>query len=451
MEKKTYSLTEGPIFKSIVMFAFPLLLSNLFQQLYNSIDSAVVGKFSGSIALAAVGSTGSLINLLIGFFLGIATGTGVIYSMHYGAGHYDGLKRITDAAFFLSVAAGLVITVLGIAFARPMLNLMDMPEDVMEDAVIYLRIFLAGTVPNLVYNVGAGMIRAAGDSRRPLIYLMIGGAGNLVFDLIFVALFDMGAAGAALATVAAQLFSAVMVVRRMMLLPESYRFRPLKMRVERLALWDVLRISVPCGLQGSMFNISNLLVQAKINAFGAIAMAGVTAYSKIDGFVYMPTMALSLAVSTYVGQNIGAGRYNRVRRGIRVCVLLSGVIAALFGIIVMLTCRGLLGIFTDDDAAKDFAIQMMWYLAPFAWIYSITDALGGAMRGAGAATQVTVIAAVCICVFRIVWLFVMLRFFPSIRTVFICYPISWLLYTAVTFIYYLKGSTVKKAIGAAKV
>ena len=280
---------------------------------------------------------------------------------------------------------------------------------------------------------------------------MIGGAGNLVFDLIFVALFDMGAAGAALATVAAQLFSAVMVVRRMMLLPESYRFRPLKMRVERLALWDVLRISVPCGLQGSMFNISNLLVQAKINAFGAIAMAGVTAYSKIDGFVYMPTMALSLAVSTYVGQNIGAGRYNRVRRGIRVCVLLSGVIAALFGIIVMLTCRGLLGIFTDDDAAKDFAIQMMWYLAPFAWIYSITDALGGAMRGAGAATQVTVIAAVCICVFRIVWLFVMLRFFPSIRTVFICYPISWLLYTAVTFIYYLKGSTVKKAIGAAKV
>ena len=450
MEQKHLGLTEGPIFKSVVMFAFPLLLSNLFQQLYNSIDSAVVGSFSGSVALAAVGSTGSLINLLIGLFLGIATGTGVIYSMHYGAGHFEGLKRITDAAYFLSVAAGLLITVFGIIFAEPMLALMDTPEDVMRDAVVYLRIYLAGTVPNLVYNVGAGMIRAAGDSRRPLIYLMIGGLGNLVFDLVFVALFDMGAAGAAIATVAAQLFSAVMVVRRMMLLPESYRFRPLKMRVERLAVWDVLRISIPCGLQGSMFNISNLLVQAKINTFGSVAMAGVAAYSKIDGFVYMPTMALSLAVSTYVGQNIGAGRYERVGRGIRICVLLSGIIAALFGVTVILTCRGLLGIFTGDAAAQDFAVEMMWFLAPFAWLYAMGDVLGGAMRGAGAATQVTVISAACICAFRIVWLIVMLRLYPDIRTVFLCYPVSWVLNTSVTFIYYFKGSTVKKAMGAAK-
>lgn len=448
MKYKAVNLTEGPIVHSLVMFALPLLLSNLFQQLYNSIDSAVVGSYAGDIALAAVGSTAALINLLIGFFLGIATGAGVLYSMHYGAGDYVGLKKITDAAFILSILAALFITVVGIAFAPQMLRLMDMPDDVMPQAVVYLRIYLIGTVPNLVYNVGAGMIRAKGDSARPLIYLVISGVLNLILDLVFVAWLDMGASGAALATIMAQVLSAVLVVRNMTRLPEEFRFRPLHMRLDKVAVTDVVRISVPCGLQGSMFNISNLLVQAKVNSFGSVAMAGITAYSKIDGFIYMPVLALSLAVSTYVGQNIGAGHYERVKKGVRICVVLAVAVALVVGGAVILGFDPLMNLFTDDLDAREFAHQMMWYMAPFAWIFAFSDIFGGAMRGAGAATPVTVISALCICVFRIIWLTVLLKFFSDIKVVFLCYPASWLLSTCVMTFYYFRCSAMRSAIKA---
>lgn len=444
------SLTEGPITKNLIFFSIPLLLSNLFQQLYNSVDSAVVGSYAGDNALAAVGSTGSLINLLIGFFLGIATGTGVLYAMHYGARDFNGLKKLIDSALTLSVAVGVVISIVGILFAEQMLQWMDTPEEVMPYAVVYLRIVLGGTVFTMLYNVAAGMIRAEGDSTRPLIYLVAGGVVNLLMDLLLVALLDMGVAGAALATVFAQLVSTILTVRRLTKLPGEYRFRLRNIRVDKLAMWDITRISVPCGLQGSMFNISNLLVQAKINAFGAVAMAGITAYNKIDGFIYMPLMALSLAVSTYVGQNIGAGKYERVKKGIRVCLIMSVSAAVFMGGAVMLGCRPLLGLFTKVPEAQAYAIQMMWYMAPFAWVFAFSDILGGAIRGAGAAMKVTIISALCICVFRVLWLMILLRFFNDIRVVFLCYPVSWALSSFVMTLYYFKGSAIKKAITASK-
>lgn len=446
MQVKSVSLTSGSITKGLVLFSIPILLSNLFQQLYNSIDSAVVGSFAGDAALAAVGSTGSLINLLIGFFLGIATGAGILYAMHYGAGDYQGLKKLIDNALLLSVFAGAVISVVGIVFAEDMLLWMDTPEDVLQPAREYLQIYLGGTVITLVYNVGAGLIRAEGDSTRPLIYLIIGGITNLLLDLLFVAVFHMGAAGAAWATVLAQLVSAVLTVIHLTRLREEYRLRPGRMKLDKLSCWDITRISVPCGLQGSMFNISNLLVQAKINSFGSVAMAGVAAYSKIDGFIYMPLMALSLAVSTYVGQNIGAGQFARVKKGIRVCLLLAIGMGIAMGGTVLLTCDSLLGLFTKDPAAKEFALQMMWYMAPFAWTFTFSDVLGGAMRGAGDAMKVTVITALCICVFRVLWLPLMLHFIHDIRIVFLCYPISWLLCSTVMTIVYLKGPGVKRTI-----
>lgn len=446
MRSGSVSLTEGPITKSIIFFSVPILLSNLFQQLYNSIDSAVVGSFAGDAALAAVGSTGALINLLIGFFLGIATGAGILYAMHYGAEDWTGLKKLIDNALLLSILAGAVISVVGVVFAEPLLLWMDTPEDVLLPAKQYLQIYLGGTVITLVYNVGAGLIRAEGDSTRPLIYLVIGGVTNLLLDLIFVAWFKMGVVGAALATVLAQLVSAVLTVIHLTRLREDYRLRPLKMKPDRLSCWDITRISVPCGLQSSMFNISNLLVQAKINSFGSVAMAGVAAYSKIDGFIYMPLMALSLAVSTYVGQNIGAGQFTRVKKGIRVCLLLALGMGIVMGGAVMLSCDELLSLFTKDPAARDFALQMMWYMAPFAWIFCFSDVLGGAMRGAGDAVKVTVITAVFICVFRILWLSILLHFIHDIRIVFLCYPVSWLLCSGVMTGVYLKGPGVKRTI-----
>lgn len=443
---KQMSLTEGSITKGLILFAVPILLSNLFQQLYNSVDSMVVGNYVGSAALAAVGSTGSLINLLIGFFLGIATGTGVLYAMHYGAGDYPGLKKLIDCAMVLSVGVGVVISVLGIAFSRQMLVLMDTPDDVLDPANQYLRIYLAGTIITMIYNVGAGMLRAEGDSTRPLIYLVIGGVTNLILDLLLVAVFDMGVAGAAIATVAAQLVSAVLTVIRLTKLDARYRFRPLRMELNALTMWDIIRISVPCGLQSSMFNIANLLVQAKINSFGTAAMAGVTAYTKLDGFIYMPMNAMALAISTYVGQNIGAGKFSRIRKGIRVAMLSSLGATLVLEAAVLLFSAPLLDLFTDEPDAKTYALQMMLYLAPCNWLFIPSDVLGGAIRGAGQAMKVTIISAVCICVFRVIWLIVTLHFDHNIRYVFLCYPTSWLLSSAAMGIFYFKSAVIRKTL-----
>ncbi len=443
---KHMSLTEGSITKGLILFAVPILLSNLFQQLYNSVDSMVVGNYVGSAALAAVGSTGSLINLLIGFFLGIATGTGVLYAMHYGAEDYPGLKKLIDCAMVLSVGVGVVISVLGIAFSRQMLIWMDTPDDVLDPANQYLRIYLAGTIITLIYNVGAGMLRAEGDSTRPLIYLVIGGVTNLILDLLLVAVFDMGVAGAAIATVAAQLVSAVLTVIRLTKLDARYRFRPLRMELNALTMWDIIRISVPCGLQSSMFNIANLLVQAKINSFGTAAMAGITAYTKLDGFIYMPMNAMALAVSTYVGQNIGAGRFSRIRKGIRVAILSSLGATLVLEAAVFLFSAPLLDLFTDEPDAKTYALQMMLYLAPCNWLFVPSDVLGGAIRGAGQAMKVTIISAVCICVFRVIWLIVTLHFDHDIRYVFLCYPTSWLLSSAAMGIFYFKSAVIRKTL-----
>lgn len=443
---KQMSLTEGSITKGLILFAVPILLSNLFQQLYNSVDSMVVGNYVGSAALAAVGSTGSLINLLIGFFLGIATGTGVLYAMHYGAEDYPGLKKLIDCAMVLSVGVGVVISVLGIVFSRQMLVLMDTPNDVLDPANQYLRIYLAGTIITMIYNVGAGMLRAEGDSTRPLIYLVIGGVTNLILDLLLVAVFDMGVAGAAIATVAAQLVSAVLTVIRLTKLDARYRFRPLHMELNALTMWDIIRISVPCGLQSSMFNIANLLVQAKINSFGTAAMAGVTAYTKLDGFIYMPMNAMALAISTYVGQNIGAGKFSRIRKGIRVAMLSSLGATLVLEAAVLLFSAPLLDLFTDEPDAKTYALQMMLYLAPCNWLFIPSDVLGGAIRGAGQAMKVTIISAVCICVFRVIWLIVTLHFDHNIRYVFLCYPTSWLLSSAAMGIFYFKSAVIRKTL-----
>ncbi len=450
MRSSALSLTNGSITKGIISFSIPILISNLFQQLYNSIDTAVVGSFAGQTALAAVGSTGSLINLLIGFFLGIATGAGVLYAMYYGSEDHRSLKKLIDTALILGVICGVFITIVGIVFARPLLLMMDCPDDVLPEATEYLRVYLAGTVITIIYNISAGMIRSEGDSTRPLIYLVISGVSNLILDLLFVAVFHMGVVGAALATVIAQAIAAVLTVIRLMKLDERYRLRFSTMRPDKLMCMKLIRVSVPCGLQGSMFSISNLLVQAKINSFGSIAMAGIAAYSRIDGFVYMPMMALTMAISTYVGQNIGAGKLYRVKKGIGVCIVITCVLSISMGVLVFIFSKSLIGLFTSDASAQAYAIQMMHYMVPFAWVFGFCDILGGAIRGSGDTVKVTIITALCICLFRIVWLIPLLHFFNDIRIVFLCYPVSWILSSIVMSVYFFKGSKLWKDIRAVK-
>lgn len=448
MKRASVNLTEGSITKAIVEFSIPILLTNLLQQLYNSIDSAVVGKFCGDAALAAVGSTGALINLLIGFFLGLATGAGVLYAMYYGAGDHKSLKKLIDSAMTLAVIIGVFTTIVGTVFTRQLLGMMDMPEEALGPSEEYLRIYMAGTIITLIYNVGAGLIRAEGDSVRPLIYLAIGGVGNLGMDLLAVAVLDMGVAGAAWATVFAQAITAVLVVIRLCRLNPDYAFRPLNIRPDRLTVWDVVRISVPCGLQSAMYNISNLLVQIKINSFGTAAMAGITAYGKLDAFVYMPMAALSLAISTFVGQNIGAGRYDRMKKAIIVTLLMSIGCALTISGLVAYFYRPLVHIFTDDEQAIAFGRSMLGYLLPVVWFYSFVDIFSGAIRGSGQTVSVTIICALMICVFRVVWLEVLLPLYNDIRVVFLCYPISWVLCGLALIWFYFRRSTLHKAIVA---
>ncbi len=444
--KTANSLTEGSIWKGLLFFAIPIMLSNLLQQLYNTIDSAVVGTWAGSGALAAVGSTGALINLLVGFFLGISTGAGVIYATYFGAKDEKNLHRVIDNSFILAVGAGVILTIVGVVFSPQLLRLMNTPEDVMDLAVTYLRIYFGGIIVMLVYNVGAGLIRAGGDSRRPLYYLIISGLLNLVLDILFVAIFGMGVAGAAWATVISQACSAVLVTIHMMRLPKSCRLDLLNIRFDKAASVQIIKLAIPCGIQASMFNIANLLVQTKINSFGSVAMAGVAAYTKIDGFIYTPTQAISLAVSTYVGQNIGAGKTERAKKGVNRAVILALCTSIALGGIVLLLGNHLLHMFTSDEDAVSFGLQMMHVMASTCWIFAPADILSGAMRGAGAATQVTVINALCICLFRILFLTFVLPFYMNISFLFLVYPMSWILCTFCVVIYYRKGNWMKNTV-----
>lgn len=385
MKNKIENLTEGVIWKKIVLFAIPIMLSNLLQQLYNACDSAVVGNFAGSEALAAVGSTGALINLLVGFFLGISTGTGVIFSRYFGADDEKKLLDVMNAAVMLSIICGIFIMIIGLIWTTDLLKIMHCPEDVINLATTYLRIYLLGMVGMLVYNVGSGIIRACGDSKHPLYYLMFSGILNLILNLIFVAGFNMGVAGSALATAISQFFSAFLVIMNLVRIPYSYRLNIRKIKFNKETAKQIIKISVPCGLQSSMFNISNMIVQIKINDFGSVAMAGCAAYEKIDGFLYMPMMALGLSISTFVGQNIGAGKYERIKKGVNVCLVLSVIMTMIGSAIVLLTGGRLLNVFTDNEEVKNIGILMMFILAPFTWTHSFTEILGGAIRGAGSA------------------------------------------------------------------
>ena len=446
MKPKAINLTEGNVTKNLLLFAIPILLSNLFQQLYNAVDTMVVGKFAGSIALAAVGSTSALICLLIDFFLGIATGAGILYAMHYGAGDYKGLKKLIDSSVIIAITVSIVIMAIGIGFSDKLLSMMNIPGEVLGEAKDYFVIYLYGTLPMLIYNIGAGLIRAEGDSSRPLIYLVISGVINMIVDIVLVAGFDLGTKGAAWATVASQIIAAILVMIRLTKLNDIYAWRPLKMQPDKLTIWDITRISVPCGLSHTMFNFANLIIQTKINSFGAIAMAGTAAYNKIDSFMYMPMSALCLATSTFVGQNVGAGKFSRIKEGIKASAI-AGVLATFtLMAIVFVFFKPLMSLFTADEEVISYARIMMLYLVPFTWIYAIADTLTGAIRGAGQATQVTVILAITICVCRLAWLAIALPIKNEINIVFMSYPISWTLCTLTMIWYFFKRSTVYKTI-----
>ena len=418
-------MTEGTIWKKLVRFAIPLLLGNLFQQLYNAVDSLVVGNFCGNEALAAVSSSGSMQHLLIGFFQGVFIGASVIISRCFGAKDDEGMDEAIHTTVVFSLAMGVILTILGVTFTPTILRWMGTPENVMPNSVTYFRIYCMGLLGMVLYNTTNGIFNALGDSRHPLYYLIISSVTNAVLDVIFVGGFGMGVAGAALATTMGQFLSAILGLIHLMSGKFVVQIKISKLRVNWSVLKNVFLLGLPSGIQNSVNSIANLVVQANINAFGDLAMGGCGSYSKIQGFVFIPVLSMSLALTTYVGQNMGANRPERVKTGIRQGMMISVVMAEIFGIFVFLFAPYLVGMFSKDPAVIAFGVQQARVEALFYFLLAITHACAGTLRGAGKTMIPMSVTLGAWCILRIGYIEGLVRIIPNINVVFSAYPVTW--------------------------
>lgn len=436
---RSVNLIEGSILKGLILFSLPLMASNLFQQFYNTMDSLVVGQFVGSTALAAVGSTGSLSFMVIGFFMGFGTGSGVIISQHYGANEPEEVSKSVHTAMALAIFFGIVLGIIGILVAPGLLKLMNTPDNVMDQAVLYLRIYFGGVITLTIYNIGSGIMRAVGDSKRPLYYLVIAGITNVVLNLIFVIVFHLGVAGVALATIASQLLSSILVVHDLMKAQESYRLELRKIRFHKDILIKIAKIGIPAGIQSMVISLSNIVIQSKINIFGSSAMAGQAAAQRIDGFVYMPLNAFSLAMTTYTAQNLGAGKFDRVHKGTRTAMLLGLVCTIVLGWGAALMARPLVGLFSDEEEVLYYGVRSVLVLGGTYFTFVFNDILAGVIRGAGNAVVPMTISIFNMCIVRILWLTIVLSIWQNYYLVLVCYPMTWTLSSLCYIIYYFKG------------
>ena len=432
-------MTQGTIWKQLIYFAFPLLIGNLFQQLYNTVDSVVVGNFVSTEALAAVGSVTPIINMLVGFFSGLATGAGVVISQFFGAKNGQMLHKAVHTTLLMTVGLGVIFTFIGIFMTPLMLNLMSTPADVFDGAALYLRIYFGGVLGLMLYNMVSGILRAVGDSKRPLYFLILSSLLNVVLDLAFVLIFHWGIAGVAIATIIAQFISAFLLLVVLARSDEDYKLvlRDLKMDAEILK--RIVRIGLPAGLQMAVTSFSNVFVQSYINRFGSACMAGWTSYSKIDQFVLLPMQSLSLSATTFVGQNLGAGNLSRAKKGTRVSMAISVAITAVLTVLLIAFSSQLLMLFNQDKNVLYYGNIFIRYLAPFYVICCINQIFAGSLRGAGDATGPMIIMLLSFVVFRQIYLFVGSQFFDSIIFVGLGYPAGWLVCSVFMAIHYFRG------------
>lgn len=438
-KKQQVSMTEGVIWKQILAFSLPLLIGNLFQQLYNTVDSIVVGNFIGSEALAAVGSSNPLINLIIGMFLGIATGAGVIISQYYGARDQEKLSWAVHTCIALSIIGGVLLTVLGVGVSPLILRLMGTPQEVMANSSVYLRIFFGGSLFNLVYNMGAGVLRAVGDSRRPLYYLCISSVVNILLDLLFVVVFGMGIAGVGYATVIAQAVSAMLVMWALLRTDDIYQVSVPRIRIDGRMMKRILALGIPSGIQQSIISLSNVIVQANINVYGASAMAGFGAYSKIDGFAMLPLQSFAIAATTFSGQNIGAGNRERVKKGIFQGIVLSMGYTLLISPFLYLNVNRILTVFSSDPEVIRYGGMTMRIMLFFYMTLAVHQILMGTFRGAGKTMVTMLIGIGNMCILRMIYINLLVPYFPSYQAVLWCYPITWTTTMLMDIIYCVKA------------
>ena len=444
---ETNSITEGVIWKNMLMFFFPILLGTFFQQMYNTADAIIVGKFVGTRGLAAVGGTsGTMINLIVGFFVGLSSGATVILSQYFGGGRAKEIGETVHTAIAMAIAGGLLIMLIGYTMSPTLLRWMGTPEDVLPDALTYIRIYFAGMIPSLIYNIGSGLLRAVGDSRRPLLFLIVACMTNIVLDVLLVAGFEMGVAGAALATILSQLVSAVMVIYALTGTHHVYRLELRKIRFHLPILKGIVKIGLPGGLQSVMYSTSNMIIQAGINGLGTSVMAAYTAYGKLDSFFWTIISAFGVAVTTFVGQNFGAQNYDRVKKSVTTCLMMAAGATVLLSTLLLTFGQSLYHLFSDDAVVIDYGMQMLRQLAPVYILYIGIEIFSGSLRGVGDSLVATVITLGGVCVLRLIWLLVIVPMNTTLQMILLSYPITWSITSALFIAYYLKGGWLKRAI-----
>ena len=440
-------ITEGVIWKQLLFFFFPILLGTFFQQLYNTADAIIVGKFVGKEALAAVGgTTGTLINLFVNLFVGVSSGTTVTIAQHFGGHNYDDVRRTVHTSILMAVVGGLCMTVLGLLVSRPLLTAMGTPADIMDHALTYLRVYFFGIVAAFLYNIGSGILRAVGDTQRPLYFLMAACLTNIFLDLILVVVFRLGVLGVALATLSSQILAAGLVIFTLMHSNQVYRLFPEDLKFTPHVLRSVLKVGIPAGLQSNMYTISNMIIQSAINTFGTNTIAAWTAFGKIDGFFWMILSAYGISVTTFVGQNFGAQKYDRIRQSVRICLGLTLGTAVFCSFFLYFFCEPIFKIFTDDLLVMTEGMQMLRFLVPFYATYICIEVLSGAIRGVGDSLVPMIMTGCGVCLLRIVWVFAALPLRHEMTTVMFSYPLTWSITSLLFVIYYLRGGWLRRRI-----
>lgn len=443
MDKR--AMINGNIAKSIIVFSLPLLAGNLFQQFYNTVDSIVVGNFVGKEALAAVGSTSSIINMIVGFFMGLSMGASVVISQYYGA---DDDRKVHDSvhtSIVMTFIVGIIMTFIGVMISPILLQAMKTPTDVMAEATLYLRIYFLGILGLMVYNMGSAILRAIGDSKKPLYFLIFASIINVILDLVFVIGFKLGVAGVALATICAQCMSALLILVVLMKTEASYALIIKDLKLHQDIFVRMLKVGLPAALQQSITSFSNIFVQGYVNAFGSSAMAGWSAYVKIDQFILLPMQSIALASTTFVGQNVGAKNIERARKGVKTSLIISLTITISLSILLNVFGVPLLSVFSQEKEVIEYGRLFLKIFTPFYFAICFTQIYAGALRGTGDSKAPMIMMVFSFVIFRQISLYFGTKIFDSINYVAFSYPMGWMLCALLMSIYYYKGKWMKTA------
>lgn len=442
---RSQNMTEGSIPRLLIMFAIPLLLGNIFQQFYNMVDSWVVGNYVSNEAFSAVGTVGPIINMLIGFFMGLSSGASVVIAQYFGAGKEEEVKKTVHTAVMMTIVLAVLITVLGLVLMPLMLRLMNVPENVMPEARRYLSIYFAGVAGLLFYNIGAAILQATGDSKRPFYFLAAAALMNVVGDLTFILVFHMGVEGVAYATIIAQFVSAVLIFRVLLKTDSIVRVEPSKIKIHGEYLARIIRVGIPAALQMAVISFSNIFVQSYINHFGADCMSGWTAYSKVDALMLLPMQSIGLATTTFVGQNIGVGKVDRVKECVRVSLLLSLAATVIPMIPVMIFAPQLTAFFNSKPEVITYGTMFLRWISPFYALTCSSNVQSAALRGSGDTRAPMLIMIFSFVIFRQIYLFIMANFISNtVLPIVMGYPAGWLVCTILTAVYYMKADLTKR-------